>query len=264
MPSAAHQIAIQLLSEQPELINELTEKVLGRSLAGPVRVVDSTARFIETEEARPDLIVDIDSTWAAIEVQNKVDFEKAARWHVMVSIRAHQTGQLGDLIVITSSRRVASWARTVARRRGPLGTLVSLRPVVVLVAGEVVERLLDERQPALAFFAAWAMQGRHGREAQRVVDRAIELSGRLPPELQEPMQRAIIDVLSEKMHAYLRSRAMQTSQLPLGPAAKLLWDEAHAKGQSIGRGEGKAEGKAEAVVGSRFIPRDFFPGCSPR
>ena len=96
------------------------------------------------------------------------------------------------------------------------------------------------------------MQGRHGREAQRVVDRAIELSGRLPPELQEPMQRAIIDVLNEKMHAYPRSRAMQTSQLPLGPAAKLLWDEAHAEGQSVGRGEGKAEAIL-AVLAARGI-----------
>ncbi|WP_437992806.1 hypothetical protein [Sorangium sp. So ce145] len=45
--------------------------------------------------------------------------------------------------------------------------------------------LLDERHPELALFAAWAMQHRHGPAARAVVERAFELTERLPRALRQ-------------------------------------------------------------------------------
>ena len=237
MPNAAHQIAVQLLAERPDLLGPLAEKVLGRRLPGPLRVVDSTVRFVETDEARPALILAGDEGWLAVEVQLRIDPAKAFRWLVMMALKTNQTQRPGDLVVLTFSQEVADWAAEVTLGGGPFGTQFALRPVVILLSGGAVEQLLDAEQPLLGFFAAWAMQERHGPQAQRIVERAVDLSELLPDELRQPMQRAIMDVLSERMVGYLRSRAMEMSKLPLGPATKILWAEAKAEGAAIGKAE---------------------------
>jgi hypothetical protein len=56
----------------------------------------------------------------------------------------------GDVIVITASRSVARWARTVAHVATPLGTRLKLTPVVLHVSSETCERLLSEVHPELA------------------------------------------------------------------------------------------------------------------
>ena len=62
------------------------------------------------------------------------------------------------------------------------------------------------------------------------------MSRKLPAEFHVPMQQAITRVLSEKMLAYGRERAMRFENIPLTGAAKVLWRE------------GQASGRAESVL----------------
>jgi hypothetical protein len=66
------------------------------------------------------------------------------------------------MLVLTATRRVARWAARAASVRGPLGTRLELRPVVLYLGREAVEALLDPEHPELAWLAAWAMHRRHG------------------------------------------------------------------------------------------------------
>jgi hypothetical protein len=105
-----------------------------------------------------------------------------------------QMGALGDVIVITAKRAVAKWARTVAHVATPLGTRLELTPVVLYVSPEMSERLLSEAHPELAVIAVWAIVGRHGPAAQRVVKRALEVTRTLPAQLRQVQRGCDLDV----------------------------------------------------------------------
>jgi hypothetical protein len=71
-----------------------------------------------------------------------------------------------------------------------------VRPALgVLIAGRWIEALLSEEHPELAFFAAWAVRNRRGPVAMRVLNRAVELTDRLPDALREVAWRAMVGVL---------------------------------------------------------------------
>ncbi len=128
-----------------------------------------------------------------------------------------QKGTLGDVIVITARRSVARWARTVGHVSAPLGTRLELTPVVLHVSPAMTERLLSEAQPELALVATWAVSHRHGPAAQRVVNRAIEVTSKLPAALQDPQRSAILALLSERMAAWLEERMMNPDKIPMSP-----------------------------------------------
>ncbi len=136
------------------------------------------------------------------------------------TLQFNATQSMGEVVILTSSRRVAKWARTVAHVRGDFGSRLELSPVVMPITGKAIEALLDEAQPELAFFAAWAVRGRRGPEAQRVVLRAGELTERLPEPLREAAMRAILAVLREPLLSALREIAMNPDQLPETHAAR--------------------------------------------
>ena len=238
MPNAPHQIVVTLLSEQPHLLGLLSERILGRALPAGLALADSTLRLGDPDEVRPDLVLEGAAGWVLGEAQGQPDAEKAWRWPLAMAVKGNQLRRPGDLVVLTFSRAVAEWAETIAAHRGPMGTESALKPVVLLLDGEVVDGLLDEKHPELAFFAAWAMQERHGPEARATVLRALELSQRLPEPLQAPMRRAIYNVLSERMLAFLKETAMNIDQIPEGPAMRLFRLEAFAEGEA--KGEAKA------------------------
>jgi hypothetical protein len=123
--------------------------------------------------------------------------------------------------------------------------------MVLLVAGRVVDALLDEAHPELAFLAAWAMQHRHGREAVRVVRRAFELSARLDDDLQGRRWRGILNVLSGTILEKLEELRMRRTEVPLRPEVRKLW-EVIEEGQKR-RKLAVAQGKAEGVLGSLLI-----------
>ncbi len=260
MAGDAHDVLVHALRDEPELLRSLVEKVTGKTLSGPWRVVDSTVRFTRSEEVRPDIVAMIGESWWACEVQNLPDKEKGRRWLLGVSALFNQTLKMGELIVITASAAVATWAKTVAHTAGPLGTCLQLTPLVVYLDENAIERLLDPEHPELAWCAVWAMRHRHGPVAQRVVERAVMVTDRLPASLQTTQLRAIFELLSPLLKLRLRKSAMSLANIPESPATKKLrlFIESAAekrglaagleKGLEKGLEEGRKRGRLDSLL----------------
>jgi hypothetical protein len=248
MPAPAHEIPLQLLRETPGLLVALLQKLGHPAPSGPLVIDDANLRFADPAEVRPDLVFRADSPpWVIFELQNRIDEDKGRRWVLAVGIKLNETGAMGDVIVLTSSRRVEKWAKQAAVLRSERGTVITLAPLVLLIAGDVVEALLDEEHPELAFFAAWAVRARSSPEAGAIVARAGELTERLPESLREAAQRAILGVLCEPMLAYLKKASMNPDQIPETRAARrfrLFFEE---RGKTEGLTEGLAKGKTDGL-----------------
>jgi hypothetical protein len=241
MPTAAHEVPLQLLHQRPALLAALLEKLGPGAPVGPLVPVDANLRFADPVEVRPDLVFRAERPrWLLVELQNRIDPDKSGRWLMAAAHQLDATGAMGDVVVITSSRRVARWAKKVAHVRGDLGSRLGLTPVLLPVLGDAIETLLDDSQPELAFFAAWAVRARRGPEAQRVLGRAVELTDRLPDTLRDAAARAIFAVLREPLLCYLRDIAMNPQQLPETRAARRY--------RKLFEEDGKREGKREALL----------------
>ncbi|WP_438018742.1 hypothetical protein WMF18_06540 [Sorangium sp. So ce315] len=252
MPSTPHEVLIVALREQPGLLGALVSKLTGVQLPRSLKPADATLRFVKPAELRLDLILQGGRRrWVIVELQRSVDPAKRRRWPLAASLLFSQTGALGDVVVITARRAVARWAERVACVRTRLGTVLQLKPVVLHLGAPESEALLDERHPELAIFAAWAMQHRHGPGARAVVERAFELTERLPRALRRAQQRAILSVLSERMLELLREASMNPDKIPETPAARKLRLFLEAQGRKKGRAEGEAKGRAEGEAKGR-------------
>jgi hypothetical protein len=189
MLSVAHERAVSSLREHPALLSKLVHKVLGADLDPGLKVLDSTLQIADPEEVRPDLVFrGRRARWVIVEVQNRIDPAKRRRWLLAATVLLNEHGKMGEVIVITTSRRVARWAATVASARGGLGTRLAVEPVILLLAGPVVKALLDPAHRELALFAARAMHRRHGPE-EDAMERAIELTPGLAPPLRSQQMR---------------------------------------------------------------------------
>jgi hypothetical protein len=249
VPGTPHEVLIVALREQPALLDALVSTLTGVHLPRGLKPADSTARFIKPAELRLDLVLrDGRRRWAIVEIQRGIDPQKRRRWPLAASLLFDQTGSLGDVIVITARRAVARWAARVAHVRTPLGTVLQLKPVVLYLGARDGKALLDERHPELALFAAWAMQHRHGPKARAVVERAFELTDRLPRPLRGAQQRAILLVLSERMLALLREASMNPDKFPETPAVRKLRLFLEAQGRKKGQAEGEAKGEAKGRI----------------
>jgi hypothetical protein len=123
---------------------------------------------------------------------------------------------MGDLWIITPSKRTAAWARTACNLTGPGGTELRIKPIVLLLGAEEVDALLDAGRPSLAFFAAWAMRGRHGPAAARIVERAFEITDRLPRKaLRRQQGNDILRVLDRRQMDKLKVAGRICEQLPV-------------------------------------------------
>jgi hypothetical protein len=259
MPSRAHEIAVDCLTRDPSLLPALAEKLLGRRLRSKLRPVDSTARFAEPSEVRPDVILaqGTRGPWNAIEVQLRRDRSKGRRWRLLVALLHDQRGRMGDLWIITASRRTATWARTACDAVGPHGTRIRVEPIVLLLGREDVASLLDEGRPSLAFFAAWAMQGRRGPEAEQVVVRAMEISDLLPDQaLRERQETDIMGVLDRRLAEKLEEKVMEAKR---STEPRWMLEMKHrmfgeyeagwlARGNAEGEAKGEAKGKRDALI----------------
>ncbi|WP_437533796.1 hypothetical protein WME79_07305 [Sorangium sp. So ce726] len=240
------------MREQPGLLGALVSKLTGVQLPRRLKPADATLRFVKPAELRLDLVLHGGRhRWVLVELQRSVDPAKRRRWPLAASLLFSQTGALGDVIVITARRAVARWAERVACVRTRLGTVLQLKPVVLHLGHAEGKALLDERHPELALFAAWAMQHRHGPGARAVVERAFELTERLPRALRRAQQRAILSVLSERMLELLREASMNPDKIPETPAARKLRLFLEAQGRKKGRAEGEAKGRAEGEAKGR-------------
>ncbi|MGK3990953.1 hypothetical protein WME99_48350 [Sorangium sp. So ce136] len=252
MPSTPHEVLIVALREQPGLLGALVSRLTGVQLPRSLKPADATLRFVKPADLRLDLVLQGGRRrWVLVELQRSVDPAKRRRWPLAASLLFSQTGALGDVIIITARRAVARWAERVACVRTLLGTTLQLKPVVLHLGAAESKALLDERRPELALFAAWAMQHRHGPAARAVVERAFELTERLPRALRRAQQRAILSVLSERMLELLREASMNPDKIPETPAARKLRLFLEAQGRKKGRAEGRAEGEAKGRAEGR-------------
>lgn len=249
MPSAAHEALVAAIGEQPELLALLLEKLSGRQPPLPISAVDSTIRFADPLEVRPDLVMRCaDGSWLLLEVQSSTDSDKPRRWLLAMAAMLNQTGQPGDLVIITHAPRVATWIEHHTMVHGPLGSALAIAPIVLLIAGPAVELLLDETRPELAFLAAWAMQGRRGRAAIEVVVRAFRITAMLEGALRERRQRGIMNVLSEDMLNNLRNLQMR-HEVPDRPGVREVVEYLNSQfAEAEARGEARGEAKAVLVV----------------
>jgi hypothetical protein len=249
MPNPPHETLVSTLHEKPELLLELVRLLVGAQLDPTLKPADSNLRFADPEEVRPDLVlVGERRRWIMGEVQDDIDDDKRRRWLLAASVLFNEHGQMGDVLVLTASRRVARWAATAAVVAGELGSRLELRPIVLHLAGPVLAALLDPEHPELAIFAAWAMHHRHGPRAKATVQRALELTATLPPPLREAQMRAIFNVLSKRMLAFAREVAMDPNKIPETPWYRAWRLELEAIGEARGKAEGEARGQQQALL----------------
>jgi hypothetical protein len=132
------------------------------------------------------------------------------------AIQLDATGVMGEIVILTSSRRVAAWAHEVAHERGDFGSRFELTPLVLPIVDKAIDALLDEAHPELAFFAARPSRParspdrRSGGRAHRAY--AGRVAGR--------RRAAIVAVLKEPVLEYLKAIAMNPDQLPESRAAR--------------------------------------------
>jgi len=191
-----------------------------------------------------------------VEVQLEIDQAKAREWPLALAALWNERGVPGDLLVITADRAVATWAQTVGRMNGPLGTRQIGEPVVLQLTGDVAEVLLDPARPELAFFAVWTVHDRYGPEALAIVERATELVATIADEsLRRTLQSLFLGMLHEKLLLKIREVSMNLDQIPKSPAyLKFVEDVMRDHGPRL-----EARTKAAAlfaVLGARGIAVD--------
>jgi len=236
MPTAAHESAVSKLRAHPALLSKLVRKVFHAALDPQLKPIDATLRFANPQEVRPDLVfLSRRPRWLIVELQNSTDPAKRRRWLLAASMLFNDHGEMGDVLVITASRHVARWAARVATAQGALGTGLELRPKVLLLAGRTLQALLDPRHPELSFFAAWAMQHRHGPQARVIVRRAIKLTGKLRRSLRHKQMRAILNVLNRRMVTFAHEVLMDPDETKESPWFRKFRLELEAKGEARGK-----------------------------
>ena len=111
MASVVHEVMIEWLRDQPQLLSQLLQALGFAPLEPGVEVVDSAVRLVNPVEVHPDLVLTQNQdSWTFVEVQLMVDHEKPRRWAVAIAAMLDSRGVMGDLIVLTSRAAVARWA----------------------------------------------------------------------------------------------------------------------------------------------------------
>ena len=244
------------LREQPALLATLLERLTNRSVHAPLAVVDSAVRFADVKEVRPDLLyASPEVPWLVLEVQHKVDKAKRRRWPLVVGALLDEYRAMGELVVLTPSRRVADWARRKVAWKGPLGSRLRLAPVVLAVTLDTVDALLDqaEAEPGLALVAAWALQNKSGPRAQASVRRALLRTAPLPERARAEQTRAIFQLISARLAAHVQELFMNLNAIPESDAFKKLKQALEGDAEARGQLEGTLVGERAALL--RYLDR---------
>lgn len=218
MPGSAHEILVMALRERPALLGLLWERVgehVGvRAVTEPLGVVDSTVRFADVKEVRPDVLYTSNEVpWLVLEVQHEVDEAKRRRWPLLASVLLDEHKQMGELVVLTASRRVAHWAGASIQWTGPRGTRLAMWPLVLWISPALVDDLLtEEAPPELALVAAWALRTQSGPRARARMERVIRRTGCLSEPLRSEQARAILHVINDQLLEHVR--AMDLRHIP--------------------------------------------------
>jgi hypothetical protein len=199
MPSIAHEVIVQVLREEGVLADVLRRP--NGLEAGKLVPSDPNESEVKPAEWHGDALFlegnpKVPRRWVMVEVQVTVDPEKVRTIPLGLElVREWHRGVEGDVVVVTAGAEVARWFdRNPFLFVGPMGTTRLLSVVRLDLARVPLERLLDERFPALAVLAVAAH--RRGPEAHQVATTAVEIArrggtGNVP----SPLGSALVDVV---------------------------------------------------------------------
>jgi hypothetical protein len=210
MRSVPHEIAVRMLASEPGLLSLLVAKLLGKTLPGALRHVDSAVRVGAAKTIQSDLLFRAPRTagWIAVDIELRRDRRRARRWPVLIGALHSKHKTMGDLVILTPRRHIAEWARKGWLAMSALGTQYRVVPAVLWPSGDKLHRLLDKACPELAFFAAWAVHHRHDKKAIRVAEEALRITCSLPDFSRQTHIRAILAVSNPRLRSKLNPNAL--------------------------------------------------------
>lgn len=159
------------LHHTPGLLAELLRQLAGAEIEGDLSPLEGAPL---PAFRRPD------GAWLAATVVDQNDDDVRAGWPALVSLLSRHAGADGDLVVFTSSKDTARWAKKLQHRDGPLGTRLTMAPLVVHAGLDEAERLVVDASPAAALIAAWAVHRKDGPRSRRVLASALARLDELP------------------------------------------------------------------------------------
>jgi hypothetical protein len=238
-PSSEHETLVTLVKKRPEAFVRLLAPRLGlerlRTVA-PVAGSFSTAPAALHADAAFELRGgDGERIVALVEVQLRIDREKAKAWPAYEAVARRRHAMPACVVVITPSAAVARWAEEPIVL-GPSGS--SFRAVVI-GPNELPRRVRASAPAELVVLSALA-HGREGRQGLELVARALRV---LHPLRKRDIEtaRLYFDLLASKMKEQVR-RALEET-MAQQPYLSDWLNEIHANGIAKGREEGLAEGE---------------------
>jgi hypothetical protein len=252
MPSMTHEGLVELLRDRPELL-EVLLKVVGVKVplhdavaavteslgaARPIELrVDGTFRF--TKDGSPVLA-------AIVEVQLAVDEHKRLTWPAYATNGTVQFGCETIVVVLTNSRKVASWAKQVISFSLGLGAFVP----IVLGPDEIpqVQSVADAmNSPWLAALSA-VVHG-HDADAKHAAAMAeMALTGAMQAALKPEIYKQYYYVINAALSEAARKVFDMFSEKFAKRIDDLMAADFMARGETRGRQAGLADGKAQSIL----------------
>ncbi len=250
MPSARHEIIVELFRSRPILAAELLGEILGVQLPTftDARIESSTFADINPSEYAADLVVLLCSghpvLGIVIEVQLRPDPQKAYSWPYYVASLQLRLRCPTCLLIITPDARVAAWAASI----GPQGPGWSFMPLVLGpdMIPVVAEPEDAAARPELAVLSVMAhAMGMQPTVAAAMATAATQAVVNLP--CGELYFDAIIGSLSAAARKAFESMNTKNYEFQSEWARNLV-AIGRTEGEAKGAAKGKAEGKATAIL----------------
>jgi hypothetical protein len=236
------------LCHEPELLRSLVLQLTDAELEGPLTLLPGMP--LPTFQGP--------CGWVALRVLEDPSEEDRAAWPLLLAEVARRVGSGGDLLVLTSSRDTARWAKKILHLGGPLGTKQTLSPAVLRVGLDEAEALL-EGPPRAALLSAWGIQRKDGPRTRAALVALLARIDEIPAAERSWWLQATLQLLSATQLAHIRA---MRNDLP----------RSEAFSQFVGAVEAQAEarGKARSLLrylDLRRIPlspeqRSFIEGCT--
>ena len=236
------------LCHEPELLRSLVLQLTDAELEGPLTLLPGMP--LPTFQGPRG--------WVALRVLEDPSEQDRAAWPLLLAEVARRVGSGGDLLVLTSSRDTARWAKKILHAGGPLGTRQTLAPVVLRVGLDEAEALL-EGPPRAALLSAWGIQRKDGPRTRTALVGLLARIDEIPAAERSWWLQATLQLLSATQLAHIRA---MRNDLP----------RSEAFSQFVGAVEAQAEarGKARSLLrylDLRRIPlspeqRSFIEGCT--
>ena len=250
MPSVNHQLLVDLFRKRGELAPALLQRCAGLELAHH-RIEPRPADLsqVASTEYRADSVIELrahdDALVAAVivEVQLRRDADKPYSWPVYIAALRAELRCPAILLVVTTKRAVARWARRPISLGHPG---LCLTPVVVGFHDlpRIVDREDAVRLPELAVLSAMA----HPELA--VAEVAVHAIGALPEDLSRLYLDAILARLPDTVRRLLED-TMQGHEYRSEFARRY-----YSQGREAGREEGREAGREEGREAGREEGRE--------